>query len=326
MFAVAKKLRKAGVLGLNERNAEFITRLNPRRLFPRVDDKVLTKELALAAGMAVPELYGVIGNQREVRLFADIVGDRDSFVIKPAQGSGGDGILVVTGRSQRRRDAYRLSSGVLISANEIAHHISNIVSGQYSLSGNPDKALIEYCVKFDPVFADVSYQGVPDVRVIVYRGYPTMAMVRLPTRASDGKANLHQGAVGAGVDMSLGETLTGVLDNEVVDEHPDTGALVAGLQIPQWEFILQSSARGFEVTGLGYLGVYMVIDSEHGPLILEMNARPGLNILIANFAGLANRVARIDEIHKDDASPADRARIARREFPAERQTSIVFDE
>ena len=196
MFATAKSLHAAGVLGLNERNCEFIMRLNPRRFYPRVDDKALTKQLALAAGMAVPELYGIIDNQREVRRFAAIVADRESFVVKPAQGSGGDGILVVTGRSRRKRDAYRLSSGVLISEAEIEHHISNIVSGQYSLSGNPDKALIEYCVQFDPVFAEVSYQGVPDVRVIVYRGYPAMAMVRLPTRASDGKANLHQGAAG----------------------------------------------------------------------------------------------------------------------------------
>ena len=325
MLVPARMLRQAGVLGLNERNSEFIMRLNPRRLYPRVDDKVLTKELALRAGMAVPELYGIISNQGEVREFGDIVGDRESFVIKPAQGSGGDGILVVTGRSQRRRDAYRLSSGVRISSAEIAHHISNIVSGQYSLSGNPDKALIEYCVRFGSVFADVSYQGVPDIRVIVYRGYPTMAMVRLPTRASDGKANLHQGAVGAGVDMSLGETLTGVLGNDVVDEHPDTGVLVAGLQIPQWDFILKTSARGFEVTGLGYLGVDMVIDRELGPMILEMNARPGLNIQIANRAGLANRLARVDEIHNDKDKPADRARIARREFPATRQASIIFD-
>ncbi len=325
MLALAKKLRRAGVLGLNERNADYISRLNPRRFFPRVDNKVLTKELALAAGMAVPELYGVIKNQGEVRSFSDIVADRDSFVIKPAQGSGGDGILVVTGRSQRRRDSYRLSSGLLISGAEIEHHISNIVSGQYSLSGNPDTALIEYCVRFDPVFAAVSHQGVPDIRVIVYRGYPAMAMVRLPTRASDGKANLHQGAVGAGVDMSLGQTLSGVLDNDVVDEHPDTGALISGLQIPQWDFILQSSARGYEVTGLGYLGVDMVIDIEQGPLILEMNARPGLNIQIANNTGLASRVARIDEIHEEKAAPEQRARIARREFPAERQTSIAFD-
>ena len=153
MFAAAKKLRAAGVLGLNERNADYIMRLNPRRFYPRVDDKALTKELAIAAGMAVPELYGMITNQGEVRDFTEIVGERSSFVVKPAQGSGGDGILVVTGRSSRKRDSFRLASGVLISEAEIFHHISNIVSGQYSLSGNPDKALIEYCVNFDPIFA-----------------------------------------------------------------------------------------------------------------------------------------------------------------------------
>jgi alpha-L-glutamate ligase-like protein len=318
MLGAAARLREAGVLGLNERNSEFIMRHNPRRHYPRVDDKVLTKKLALEAGMAVPDLYGLITNQGEVRTFSSIVEDLESFVIKPAQGSGGDGILVVTGRSERKRDCFRLSSGVIISEEEILYHLSNIVGGQYSLSGNPDKALIEYCVRFDPVFAGVSYQGVPDIRVVVYRGYPAMAMVRLPTRASDGKANLHQGAVGAGIDMGTGITMNGVLDDEIVDEHPDTGALVAGLKIPHWDFILESSAKGCEVTELGYLGVDMVIDRDRGPLILEMNARPGLNIQIANGSGLRNRVARIDEIYDVSATPAERANIARREFELER--------
>ena len=322
MLAVARKLREAGVLGLNERNSDLIMALNPRRLYPRVDDKALTKELAIAAGMPVPELYGVIRNQGQVRDFPEMVADYESFVIKPAQGSGGEGIVVITGRSKRKRDMFRLANGVLISAGEIDHHLSNIVGGQYSLGGHPDKALIEYCVHFDPVFAEVSYQGVPDVRVIVYRGYPAMAMVRLPTRASDGKANLHQGAVGAGVDMSLGETLTGVLDDEIVDEHPDTGALIAGVRIPEWDFILESAARGYEVTGLGYLGVDIVIDADLGPLILEMNARPGLNIQIANRTGLCERIERIDELHDPKAKPAARARVARREFPADRQGSL----
>ncbi|MBT8102813.1 MAG: alpha-L-glutamate ligase-like protein [Gammaproteobacteria bacterium] len=316
MFAIAKKLREKGVLGLNERNSDYIMRLNPRRLYPLVDDKVLTKELALKAGMAVPDLYGIIAHQGEVREFADIVRDRNSFVIKPARGSGGDGIFVVVGRGKRKRDNYRLSSGLFVSEGEILHHISNTVGGQYSLSGNPDKALIEYCVHFDPTFSEVSYQGVPDIRVIVYRGYPAMAMVRLPTRASDGKANLHQGAVGAGVDLRTGETLNGVLENDVVDEHPDTGALIAGLKIPMWNFILESSARGYDVTGLGYLGVDMVIDRDRGPLILEMNARPGLNIQIANRTGLAHRIARIEAIYDASASPEERAAVARREFPA----------
>ncbi|MDH4055671.1 MAG: alpha-L-glutamate ligase-like protein [Gammaproteobacteria bacterium] len=316
MISIARKLHEAGVLGLNERNADYIMRLNPRRFYPRVDDKVLTKKLAIAAGMAVPELYGVIEHQVEVKNFANIVAQQTSFVVKPAEGSGGDGILVVTGRSERKRDTFRLSSGVLMSEGEIQHHISNIVGGQYSLSGHRDKALIEYCVHFDPTFAEVSYQGVPDIRVIVYRGYPAMAMVRLPTRASDGKANLHQGAVGAGVNLATGMTLAGVLENKLVEDHPDTGAIVSGLQIPHWDFILETSARGYEVSGLGYLGVDMVIDADLGPLILEMNARPGLNIQIANREGIANRIRRIEEIYDAAATPAERAAAARREFPA----------
>ena len=150
MFGVAKQLRRAGILGMNERNADYIMRYNPRRLYPLVDDKVRTKEIALAAGMAVPDLYGIIDNQGDVKRFGDIVADHDSFVVKPAQGSGGDGIVVVTGRSSRKRDTYRLASGMLVSEDEIRYHISNIVGGQYSLSGDLDKALIEYCVQFDP--------------------------------------------------------------------------------------------------------------------------------------------------------------------------------
>ncbi len=325
MLASVKEMTDAGVLGLNHRNCEFIMRLNPRRLYPRVDNKVLTKKLALEAGMAVPELYGLISSQGEVRNLAEIVKDRESFVIKPAHGSGGDGILVIAGQSRRRRGCYRMINGLLMTESELRHHVSNIVSGQYSLSGDRDTALIEYCVKFDPLFAELSYQGVPDIRVIVYRGYPIMAMVRLPTRTSDGKANLHQGAVGAGVDLSSGETLTGVLGNDVVEDHPDTGALIAGLYVPHWDFILQSSAKGYEVTGLGYLGVDIVIDRKHGPLILEMNARPGLNIQIANCDGLAHRVERIDEIFDADDDPVNRARIARSEFAAERQTALPLN-
>jgi glutathione synthase/RimK-type ligase-like ATP-grasp enzyme len=49
------------------------------------------------------------------------------------------------------------------------------------------------------------------------------------------------------------------------------------------------------MTGLGYLGVDMVIDRERGPLLLELNARPGLQIQVANQAGLRSRLALIDQ-------------------------------
>ena len=316
MFELARKLRDKGVLGINERNATLIMPLNPRRYFPRVDDKVLTKKLAIEAGMPVPEMYGTIEHQSEIRNFPKIIEGRDSFVIKPAAGSGGDGIMVIAERGARRKDTYRTISGTLLGEEEIEHHLSNVVSGQYSLTGNPDVALIEYCVHFDPLFEQVSFQGVPDIRVIVYKGYPVMSMVRLPTRRSDGKANLHQGAVGAGVDIASGKTLDGVLGNQPTHEHPDTGMPIKGLQIPNWDYILESAAKCYEVTNLGYVGVDIVIDRDLGPLILEMNARPGLNIQIANACGLKWRVSRLQEIYDPSLSPPERAQVSRREFSA----------
>jgi len=294
MLAWARTLRANGVLGLNERNAQIIQRFNARKLYPLVDDKLKTKRLALEAGISVPELYGVIESHHDIRSWPEIAEQHTDFVIKPAHGTGGDGILIVAGRSSRRQRLYQLIDGNVISEAGIRHHVSNIISGQYSFVGTRDCAMIEYRVRTDPFFAGVTFQGVPDVRVLVYQGYPVMAMVRLPTRRSGGKANLHQGALGAGIDLASGRTLSGVLGNDIVTEHPDTGEPIAGLDIPLWEQFLSLAARCYELTGLGYLGVDIVLDQTHGPLILELNARPGLNIQIANKVGLMSRFAVVD--------------------------------
>lgn len=314
MFALARKLREQGVLGLNQRNADYILPNNERSRYPLVDDKLLTKELALKAKLAVPELYGVIASPGDVCRLEEIVEGRDSFAVKPAEGSGGEGIVVVTSRVH---GMFAKPSGVLISLHELQFHIQNALSGVYSLGGQPDKVLIEYCVKFDPVFAKITYQGVPDVRIIVYRGVPVMAMVRLPTRMSGGRANLHQGAIGAGVDMASGKTLTAVLKNDIVTEHPDTFNQVSGVKLPGWPRILEISARALELTGLGYQGVDIVLDKTRGPLILELNARPGLNIQIANRAGLLPRLEAVDAL-ADTArmSVKQRVAFARKQFKA----------
>lgn len=293
MFGLVRNLNDIGVLGLNERNCEFIMQYNPRRLYPLVDDKLATKRLALPAGLPVPELYGVISSHREVRDLPRMVESHRDFVVKPAQGSGGDGILVVSARV-KDRNVYRLVDGTILGEDDIEHHLSNIISGQYSLGGHRDVALVEYCVKFDSTFAEHAFRGVPDIRIIVFRGYPVMGMVRLPTRRSHGKANLHQGAVGAGIDLATGQTTHGVVGNAPVTEHPDTGALIAGLQIPQWEYLLRFASQCFDLTGLGYLGVDIVLDRDKGPMLLELNARPGLNIQIANRCGLRPRLALVN--------------------------------
>jgi alpha-L-glutamate ligase-like protein len=160
-------------------------------------------------------------------------------------------------------------------------------------------------VKFDPIFSECAYRGIPDIRVIVFRGYPVMAMLRLPTRKSHGKANLHQGAVGAGLDLATGETTCAVIGNSGITEHPDTGAVIAGRQIPRWPYLLDFAARCHELTGLGYIGVDIVLDRDKGPMLLELNVRPGLNIQIANRCGLRDRL-RIIETQPDGVGVEER--------------------
>ncbi len=311
MLSLRRKLAARGVLGINRRNADYVSLWNSRRLFPLVDDKLETKRLAIDAGMAVPELYGVIAEQHDVAGLPELLAGRDDFVLKPAHGSGGNGILVIAGRSGRR---FRKISGELIDPEELDHHASNTISGLYSLGGHRDKVMVEYRVRVDPLFEKVTYKGVPDLRTIVFRGYPVMAMARLPTRASDGKANLHQGAVGVGIDLATGKTVGGVLGNETVGEHPDTDQPLTGIEIPGWQDLLELAARCYEITGLGYLGVDVVLDRDNGPMILELNARPGLNIQIANGQGLLERLQRVGADRDGQADPASRVAQAREWF------------
>jgi alpha-L-glutamate ligase-like protein len=311
MFGLAKALKRNGVLGINARNANYILEYNERRNYPLVDDKALTKQVALKNNVAVPDLYGMIEIQQQVSTLPEMLAPHEDFVIKPANGSQGEGILVITGKAE---GLYRKVDGALVGDEDLKFLVTNILSGIYSLGGQPDKALIEYRVKFDPVFEEIAYRGVPDVRIIVFKGVPVMAMVRLPTRMSDGKANLHRGCIGAGIDIATGNTLTAVWKNTIVTEHPDTGNPVSGVQIPQWQNLLEIAAGSYEMTNLGYQGIDLVLDKERGPLLLELNARPGLNIQIANREGLQARLEAVEAYDRPLTTIAERVAFSRENF------------
>lgn len=305
MISRIRALRKAGLLGLNCRNGDYILQYNDRRFYPLVDDKILCKQRLLQQGLPVPELIGALVQMHQVSEIAEILGDYTEFVIKPAHGSGGDGILVITGR---QGGYYLDADGKMVEQEALEHHLTNVIGGLYSLGGQTDTAMVETLVHFDPTFKRLTYHGVPDIRVIVYKGYPVMAMSRLPTRLSHGKANLHQGAIGVGIDLGSGVTVGGVSGNRAVFEHSDTGAPIAGFQIPGWSRILHMSARCYEAVELGYLGVDIVLDRDLGPLILELNARPGLNIQLANRRGLRHRLEAVDALGDVEETPEERAK------------------
>ena len=277
------ELTRCGVLGINARNLDYILRLNPRKFYPRVDDKVLTKQICDAAGIPVPQTFEVISRFGDLKRFAEFAGNRQQFVIKPACGAGGRGVLVIVRQDGRE---FETSSGQKLSLAEVKYHLSTILSGLYSLAGQPDRAIVEQRITRHPVFESLAIGGTPDIRVIVHEGLPAMAMLRLPTREARGRANLHQGAIGVGVDIRTGQTIAAVCHNRAVSTHPDTGEPIVGLEIPYWADVLAIATKLSQALELGYVGVDIVLDAEKGPVVLEANARPGLAIQIANCCGL----------------------------------------
>jgi alpha-L-glutamate ligase-like protein len=289
------RLREHGMLGMNCRNVEFISRYNDRRLYPLVDNKLKTKILAQEYEVPTPGLQFVVREQHQISQIERQLVDKDSFVLKPAKGSGGKGILVVTGR---RGDFFIKSSGAEIDIADIRRHMSNILAGLYSLGGTADVVIIEDLITLDQCFAGYSYEGVPDIRIIVFKGYPVMAMLRLATRVSDGKANLHQGAVGLGLALDSGRCLNAVQFGRSITSHPDTGKNLDDIHISGWREILLLAAQCYEMTGLGYIGTDLVLDENCGPQLLELNARPGLSIQIANGHGLLPRLRHIESLQE----------------------------
>jgi alpha-L-glutamate ligase-like protein len=286
---------------------------NRRSSFPLVDDKVLTKRLAEKFGIPIPKLHYVVEDHGSIAHLSGIVENLQEFVVKPARGSGGSGIILIKGRTD---GGFVTQSGRIISWEDLTYHISSILSGIYSLEGLEDAAIIESLIHPDSVFENVTYRGgVPDIRIIVYLGVPVMAMVRLPTEASDGKANIHRGAIGAGIDLGSGKTLTAVHNSHIIATHPDTGNPVTGIQLPHWDKMLLIAAEAIDMTGLGYVGVDLVLDRERGPVLLELNARPGLAIQIANRSGLRARLEKTDGAPPDTfLSAASRVAWAREQF------------
>jgi alpha-L-glutamate ligase-like protein len=291
LFVWPHELKEAGVLGINQRNLSFIQESNPRSLYPRVDDKTITKQICDKHGIPVPETYAIIRRYGDVSRFAELIGDRSEFVVKPASGAAGRGIIVI---ANRNGNDYETASGRVISQGELTYHISTILSGLYSLGGQLDAAIVERRIIMHPTMQGVAVGGTPDIRVILYRHVPVMAMVRLPTTASDGRANLHQGAAAAAVDLVTGRTFGGVCSGRAVARHPDTGEQIAGLQIPGWQNLLAAAMKLADALEMGYIGVDFVIDAKTGPVVLEANARPGLAIQVAHRIGLLPRLQLID--------------------------------
>lgn len=292
MFNLTEIVRKRKlILGRNEWSLEYIRPNNSRKAFRIADNKIRSKKILKSNDIGVPELISVIKSKEQALSF-DFEKLPKSFVIKPARGVKGGGIEIFYNRDKNGK--WIRSNGKKSSDKEIISHFIDIIDGKYSLHNQQDEVLIEERVKPHKAFRYHSYKGTPDIRIIVFNKVPVMGMLRLPTQTSEGKANLDKGAIGAGIDMAQGKTTFGIFGKiGNIERIPHTLVPVSGLKIPYWKTILKNSVIASEVSGLGFCAVDFLVDSEKGPLIVELNARPGLSVQFANRDGLRRRLKKV---------------------------------
>lgn len=279
-----------GVLGLNARNLLYIKPFNPRKAVAFADDKLKTKAYLSARGIPTAKIYARIEDHPQLQAF-DFAQLPDTCVLKPNEGYGGEGILVLKGRT--KRGEFLIQGKEPIRERDLRAHIEDIIDGKFSLSGRSDVAFFEKLLVSDEAFAPLRPAGLPDIRIVVFNLVPVMAMLRLPTAESGGKANVHLGGIGIGIDIAKGVTTYATQYNRRIRELPH-GITPAGFAVPRWEELLLTASKIQYITNIGYLAVDLTLDAEQGAVLLEVNARAGLMVQVANLSPLRTRLERVE--------------------------------
>ncbi|MCX6704256.1 MAG: hypothetical protein NTZ07_02305 [Candidatus Woesebacteria bacterium] len=286
------------ILGLNARTQLFAYKYNSKRGKNIADSKIQTAKILKKAAVAHPKIIKKFIDPRDVFEF-DWTTLPDKFALKPSRGMGGEGIIVV--KKQLKDGGWLTTNKERVTADDLRLHVLDTLEGAYSMGNVPDVAFVQEYVGRAKAFRRWAYRGTPDIRIIVFNKVPIMAMLRLPTKESGGRANLHQGAIGVGVDIATGITTKAIWHGEQIVFKPGTERKLRGIKIPSWTGILETAVKAQIASGLGYVGVDIVLHPEKGPMVLELNAQPGLQIQLANMEGLKKRLERVEDLDVVDA-------------------------
>jgi alpha-L-glutamate ligase-like protein len=292
-------MKLSNILGLNARTQLFSYQVNSARGKKTADSKIQTQRVLKKAQVLSPVIYRKFRKPQDVFAFK-WESLPDKFALKPSRGMGGEGIIVVKKKSVDGV-SWITTQKTKVTVNDLKLHTLDILEGAYSMGNIPDVAFIQEYVGRHNVFRKYAYRGTPDIRIIVFNKVPVMAMLRLPTKESGGRANLHQGAVGVGVDIATGITTKAIWHGDQIHYKPDTSRKLRGIKIPLWTTCLETAVKAQTASGLGYCGVDIVLHPEKGPMVLELNAQPGLQIQLANMTGLKKRLERVEDLEVRDA-------------------------
>jgi alpha-L-glutamate ligase-like protein/uncharacterized protein (TIGR02421 family) len=282
--------RASGILGINARNLLYLGRYNSRADKKFADNKIFTKDYLSSRGLGVAKVFVILKDYNELKNF-NPKNLPDSFVIKPNRGFGGEGILVIV---EKKGNKFVDINGKEHAWDDLFLHLLSILDGKYAISGLKDEIIVEERLVAHDYFKNFVESGLPDVRIIVFNYVPIIAMLRIPTAESQGKANLHLGAVGVGINIGTGRATYGVQHNKFISKLPN-GERISDIKLPDWDEILLLASRAQHVSQIGFLAVDLVLTT-NGSKILELNARAGLRVQIANQIPLKSRLKKVVDL------------------------------
>lgn len=291
-------MKASNILGMNARSRLYTGRYNSLKAKKNADSKLQTNRLLRAAKVAKPAIFARFRSVEKVYSF-DWNCLPSRFALKPSRGLGGDGIIVV--KKKLGDGTWMTSSKEKLTTEDLKLHTLDILEGAYSMGNEPDVAFVQEFIGRHKAFKKFAFRGTPDIRIVVFNKIPVMAMIRLPTKESGGRANIHQGAIAVGIDIATGITTQAIWHGEQILLKPGTKRKLRGIKIPRWNTILTMAVEAQIASSLGYCGVDIVLHPEKGPMVIEINAQPGLQIQMANMDGLHKRLDRVDEMEVRDA-------------------------
>lgn len=144
--------------------------------------------------------------------------------------------------------------------------------------------LVQQC----PEMAALHPDSVNTVRILTIRGKIIAATLRQGSGGSF-MDNGTSGGIFAAMDPDSGIVLTqGVrLDTRLTLCNPTTGVVIPGFHVPMWEETKQMIAKAVQVVPQTVIVGWDVAYTENGPLLIEGNAFPGVQILQGGYRGLA---------------------------------------
>lgn len=285
VFRFSSVISESGnVLGINARNRHWVAKHNSPQALKQATDKLATKRHLCDNAIPTPDTIAFFQRPPTIEALKNKLEGLNEFVIKPNQGSQGKGIIVI---KEKGPDCYYSVGGKVWTIAAIHKHIHDIICGRFS-SDKADIAYLEPRVEQNASITSLAPSGLADIRVIVLEQKILCAMLRLPTQQSDGKANLHQGAIGASLNLEDGTITRAKLKRHAISFHPDSNIDLIGFTVPHWERVIDIAEHCARTNVLGYMGIDICIDAELGPLVLEINGRPGLEIQNIQKSSLKN--------------------------------------